>query len=332
MTAGLPWERRLRTIGPGISLTAIAPEETGSVVSRMTCEAIRLKLRTRVHTSSLRPLRFLATALVLGAVLAAGLVVGPSPAAALGSGQPVSIAFPRLGMWWPGQDTQPVADRARYDWVGMQNWDTDHIAELRAANPGIKLFGSNSAVKLAYVVNDYNNYKNVELRSASLTWALTQVGSTLTSAINSTAMTVPVAEITKSGLTLFAVGDVFIIDNELFQVTSISGLNLTVQRGTYMGTPAAPHARGARVANACSDWPGNLIFDVTPNCPTADVGYGPEHWNDWNARRLHTELQTAGWDGIIVDWMIPSISWLPGSSGNNGLPVRFGVDPLALTP
>jgi hypothetical protein len=228
-------------------------------------------------------------------------------------------------MWWPDATTQSDADLGRYDWVGLRSCDSDHIAELRAANPDIRLFGSNSAVKLNYVENDYNNYLNVELRSASLTWALTQVGSALTSAINSTTTTVPVAEITKSGLTLFAVGDVFIIDNELFKVSSINGLNLTVKRGAYMGTPAASHPRGARAACIISEWPGNFLFDVSENCPAADVGYGAEHWNDWNARRLHSALHAADWDGILIDWMVTSIGWLPGSV-SYGLPVR-SLDP-----
>jgi hypothetical protein len=227
-------------------------------------------------------------------------------------------------MWWPNNHTQPVADRARYDWVGLQNADADHIAELRAANPNIKLFGSNDAVSLGWRENDYNHVMNVELRSASLTWALTQVGSTLAADINESATTVPVAEVSKSGLTLFAVGDVFVVDNELFKVSSINGRSLTVRRGAYMGTPAAAHSKGARVADIVSLWPGGIYFDVTSNCPHADVGYGSEQWTDWNARRLHTALDAADWDGIIIDQMVSGISWATRSS--LGTPVR-SLDP-----
>ena len=117
------------------------------------------------------------------------------------------------------------------------------------------------------------------------------------------------AEVTKSGLTLFAVGDVLVIDNELLKITAINGLNLTVKRGTAMGTPAASHAAGARVAAVVSAWPGTMRMDVTAGCPRANVGYGAERWSDWNARRLHTGLHAVGWDGIVIDAMGPNVSY-----------------------
>ena len=33
------------------------------------------------------------------------------------AGQPLTISFPRLGMWWPDPWEQPITDIARYDWV-----------------------------------------------------------------------------------------------------------------------------------------------------------------------------------------------------------------------
>jgi hypothetical protein len=205
----------------------------------------------------------------------------------------------------------------------LQNDDSDHIAELRAANPGIRLFGHGTGTELEYREDYYNHPYNVKMRSASLTWALTQVGSTLTAGISSSTTTIPVAEVTKSGLTLFAVGDVFIIDNELFKVSRINGLSLTVRRGTYMGTPAAAHSSGARAACIVSTWPGAIAMDVTTNCPAADVGHGSEHWVDWNARYLQTDLDAVDWDGMYIDVMPPTISWTIGAS----TPPARSIDP-----
>jgi hypothetical protein len=225
-------------------------------------------------------------------------------------------------MWWPNNYAQPLADRARYDWIGMGNYDADRAAALRAANPNIKLFGSNNARELDWREGDYTHELNVELRSASLAWLLTQVGSTLTTDIDGTTTVIPVAAISRNGSVLFAAGDVFVIDDELFKISSISGLNLTVQRGTYMGTPAKSHAKGTRVADIVTSWPGAIEFDVTSECPLADVGHGPETWNQWNARRLKTDMTTAGWDGMIIDCVEPSVSWVIGNGTGGHQPVR----------
>jgi hypothetical protein len=229
-----------------------------------------------------------------------------------------SSGFPRLGMWWPDLSTQSVADVARYDFVGMRESDARRIAELRVANPDIKLFGNNNAQELNYREDDYNHSLNVELRSASLSWVLTQVGSRLTSGVDANTTVFPVAEISKSGVTLFAVGDVLVVDNELLKITAINGLNLTVKRGTAMGTPAAAHAAGSRLAAIVSVWPGAVTMNVTSYCPVADVGSGPERWVDWNARRLHTALHAADWDGIIID---VTECRAPGL-GTGALPIR----------
>ena len=204
-------------------------------------------------------------------------------------------------MWWPNNHTQSAASRARYDWVSLGTADADHIAELRAANPDIKLFCSTAARALNYREDDYSDPLNAELRSVSLSWVITQVGSRLTSAVDANTTIFPVAETAKSGKTLFVVGDVLVIDNELLKITAVNGLNLTVKRGTRMGTPAAPHAAGTRIAAISSSWPGALDMDPTTNCPRVDVGHGPERWIDWNARRLQRDLGSADWDGILID-------------------------------
>nr|HID14432.1 hypothetical protein [Anaerolineae bacterium] len=35
----------------------------------------------------------------------------------MAAGQPLTLPFPRLGMWWPDPWEQPITDIARYDWV-----------------------------------------------------------------------------------------------------------------------------------------------------------------------------------------------------------------------
>lgn len=242
-----------------------------------------------------------------------------------------AVDYPRLGCWWPNPDTQSAASLAKFDWVALYNYDLDHIAAIRAANANIKVFGNCNALALNYVENDYSHALNVELRSASLRWALPQVGSTLSAAINDSTTTVPVHEVTKSGLTLFAAGDVFTIDEELFKVTEVNTLNLTVQRGTYMGTPAASHAENARAACIVSDWPGAIFFDATSACPvvntTAKGGVAADTWSLWNARRLNTVLDSADLDGMLIDEMLPGVSGLVGSTPQVGAqPVR-SIDP-----
>ena len=278
---------------------------------------------TVTSTWSVRSFRWL----LLVAALAAAFVLGClQPASALAAGQPLSLGFPRLGMWWPDPPTQSDAAIGRYDWVGIHSYNASHIAGIRAANPAIVVLGDNSAIELNYVEDDYSNCLNVELRSASLSWLLTQAGSTLTAGVDANTSVFPVAAISKSGSTLFAVGDVLVVDNELLKITAISGLNLTVKRGTSMGTPAASHAAGARIAAACSSWPGALTMDITAGCPRADVGYGPEQWTDWNARRLHTALHSADYDGIIIDCMAPVVSWDVRPVGYGGAPPIRSID------
>jgi hypothetical protein len=225
------------------------------------------------------------------------LLLAPCPAIALEA----AVDFPRLGMWWPDNERQSVADRARYAFIGLQNADADQIAPLKAANPAMKILGTHSARELNYREGDYSHPLNIELRSASLTWALSQVGSALTAAIGPNDTVVPVWAVRKGSTTLFAPGDVFAIDNELFKVRSTSGTNLTVSRGMYMGTPPTAHAGGARVANVCMTWSGAISFDLTSACPKADVGHGPETWAQWNTRRFGDVLRGAAWDGIIID-------------------------------
>jgi hypothetical protein len=255
---------------------------------------------------SRRAVRAAASLLLAGTALV--LAVQPSVALA----QPIDSGFPRLNIWWPNSDAQPVADRARCDWTALQNSDARHIPELRAANPAIRILGSTSASELNYRLNDYNDPLNVELRSASTDWMLTQVGSRLTANITNSATTIPVADPKR-----FAAGEMALCDHELVHIVSVGSSSLTVTRGQV--TPTSAHASGARIASLVSWWPGALTLDLSTGCPEANVGYGPETWADWNVRRGRAVLNSADWDGLLIDCMAPNPRFLVTSGQNRSI-------------
>jgi hypothetical protein len=267
---------------------------------------------TRAQHREVSTANRLASAVLLVLALVGALCSVPQVARAA----VVRPAFPRLAAWWPNSRTQPVADRARYDWIGLQNEDSGHIAELRAANPDIIVLGTTSARELNYSLTDYNSPWNVELRSTSTDWILTQVGSKLTADISAVNTTIWVADVSK-----FAVGEMVLVDHELLHIDAINGSALSVTPRPTV-TPATAHAAGARIASVVSAWPGAITFDASINCPRVDVGHGPETWNDWNVRRGLAVVNSADWDGLLIDCLEPGISWMV-ESGN----VR-SIDPL----
>jgi hypothetical protein len=255
-------------------------------------------------------------------VLASLLVLLSAPQVAKAA---VAPAFPRLGMWWPNSDKQPAADRARYDWIELQNSDSNHIAELRALKPDMIILGATNARELNYRVDDYNDSLNIELRSASTDWMLTQVGSKLASGVTAASTTIPVADTSK-----FAVGEMALVDHELVNITAVGSGSLTVKRGQV--TPVAAHATGARIASVLSAWPGAVEFDVTSNCPKADVGNGPETWNEWNIRRAGRVLAGAAWSGLMIDCADASPSWMISMGYARSIdPSRTNVAPSSYT-
>jgi len=238
--------------------------------------------------------------------LASGVAVATTP----------SYTFPRLGMWLPSY-TQPLADRARYDWIVDNSGPiaSAQIGGLRAANPDIVLLAYTSARNINYSFTDYNIRANVELRTASLDWVLTQVGSRLAANVSAAALAIPVTDGTK-----FVAGEVIVFDSgsnaELLRIASVVGntLNVTGRGIPFSGTA---HSAGARVAAAVSTNPewSNVVFDVTTACPLRDVGYGPETFTSWNVRRASSVYHSADsigqrWDGLLMDNCCSSISWM----------------------
>jgi hypothetical protein len=260
---------------------------------------------TRAQACEPRPAVLQAVAFLLTVASLAFLFLGPQAAHA----SVTNPAFPRLAVWWPNNDTQSAADRANSDWIAFQNYDAHHVAELRAINPSIVVLGSTSARELNYYLADYNHAVNVELRSVSTDWILTQVGSTLLADITNSATSIPVGDVTK-----FRANEMALVDHELVHIESVGTSSLTVTRGQV--TPTASHAAGTRIASVVSNWPGSVTMDISANCPKRDVGHGLETWGDWNARRGQTILQSADWDGLLIDCLDSNPHWMV-SGGNN---------------
>ncbi|NKQ35351.1 MAG: hypothetical protein HF973_07005 [Chloroflexi bacterium] len=105
-------------------------------------------------------------------------------AAAVTETSPLNLAFPRLGMWWPDPEEQPLADIARYDWVILGPWDDPaHVASLKAIKPDITLLNATNACELSFNA-DFEVAENAVIREILAEWFLTQVGSTLTADVD----------------------------------------------------------------------------------------------------------------------------------------------------
>jgi hypothetical protein len=239
------------------------------------------------------------------------IVAGSRPQSAMAS--VVKPAFPRLAIWWPDTVKQPISLLARCDWIALQNRDADRIAQLRQANPSIIILGSTAARELNYVLGDYDNALNAELRSASTDWMLTQLGSTLASDVDASTTTIPVADATR-----FVVGDMVLVDHELMHVERVGTSSLTVTaRGPV--NPPATHAAGARIAAVVSHWADSIVMDLSSDCPVRDVGHGPETWGEWEARRAKSVLDGADWDGLLIDGWEGNLSWMATRGTNRSI-------------
>ncbi len=244
--------------------------------------------------------------------------IGSAPVYAWTPGQPLAIPFPRLGMWWPNPWAQSLDDIARYDYVLLTDDQKEFVAPLRSRNPDIILLNSTNACELSYDWPDSADY--AEIQKMPPEWFLTQVGSTLTLAVNATATTFQVADMTVTdGATiypLFVVGDTVLIEGESVVVKTVNqaAKTMTVQRGFVR--PAASHAAGTRIAAHITFWPGSWLMNLSMMSPTgvADSEVGPERWADYHARRGAQLLSYPGWDGILIDRADPDQSWLIGGS------------------
>ncbi len=271
------------------------------------------------------PTRILPT-LALFALLVAGLltmlpshaVAGPPAPHRLAApdgiipGQPFTMPFPRLGMWWPDPENQSLDDIARYDWITLFDYQDDYVDSIKQHNPDILILDSTNACELGYEWDP-------EVREMPAEWFLTQVGTTLTQDVNATETTFHVAEVTVSDgentYNLFVKDDTAVIEGESVKILAVDKANKTllVQRGFYR--PASAHSAGTRIAAHISFWPGTWVMNLSTLSPTAVISTStqPERWGDYNARVGIDLLSDPHWDGLLIDRSDPNQSWLVSS-------------------
>jgi hypothetical protein len=224
---------------------------------------------------------------------------------------PQTLPFPHIGAWWPSAQT-PAAIAAFADYVIHPEDDYADVAEIKAANPDVIILTTIDATSLVATRSSpgYNHALNVELRSISSDWMLTKFGTTLTGTLDATSQVdVTVADGTKLDLATTEYNGLVLIGGlgdtpsdrttELARVTGIAGNTITLTRGEFW--PKMAHSSGVRIATVASIYPGTVLFDQTPNCPSVDVGDGPQTWTDWNAARALTRIAAADYDGVFAD-------------------------------
>lgn len=241
--------------------------------------------------------------------------------ASLHAQAPVGNPFPRLGMWWPDTSKQPISDIARYDFVILGNWDRPKVPAVRARNMSIRLLNSTNACELGFnPASDAPVWDNADVLKIPPQWFLTQVGTTLTSAVDASTTTFHVAAMTcsdgSSTYDLFVAGDAAVVDGESVLVQSVNkaALTLKVRRGYVR--PASSHPSGTRVAAHIAFWPNSWLLNLTTFCPKAQAAGSTitETWAEYNARVAAGLIADTAWDGILVDRADADESWLVGNS------------------
>ena len=249
----------------------------------------------------------------------------PNPAQPVLPAAPDSVAdgipFPHLGMWWPETYEQDHNDIARYDWVTLFPYQEEHVASIKAINPDIILLNATNTCELGYDASpDADPTDNAEVLAIPPEWFLTQVGTTLTQAVDDSTTTFHIAatSVSDGGETfdLFIVGDTVLIEGETIVVEAVDTVNntLTVARGYVR--PAAAHDAGTRIAAHISFWPNSWLLNLSTLSPTAVVSstIGAERWANYNARVGTNLLANPDWDGLLLDRADPNQSWLVGGS------------------
>ncbi|MDE3090438.1 MAG: hypothetical protein KGJ80_13735 [Chloroflexota bacterium] len=224
--------------------------------------------------------------------------------------------FPRLGMWFPKTDTEPITKTARYDFLVLAQDQESALPALKAANP--------NQIELMYQDVSEESYDpagdasvNAEVLALPYQWFLTQVGSTLTAPVDTMQTQIPVANLVNAdGSATFVVSDTALIENETVFVTSVDGASktLTVQRGYVR--PGSAHAAGTRIAAHIAFWPQSWMMNASTLAPRVVVSpsIGAENWAEYRARQGIQLVSPAAWDGILVDRGDGTQSWLVGNS------------------
>ncbi|NTU71867.1 MAG: hypothetical protein HGB10_08640 [Coriobacteriia bacterium] len=262
-----------------------------------------------------------ATLAILAALALGGAV--PASATTLADGEPLTLPFPRLAMWWPDTETATPAELARYDWIALGTWDDPAvIPRIKALNPDEIVLNSTNACEIDYDPDQPASAGvNDELRPIPTEWLLTQVGATLTSSVTPGSTTLAVSAVSAfddrgESVPLFVPGDIIVLGPELARVVSINAAakTLAVKRG--VAKAASAHASGTRIAATISFWPGSLMLDLTAACPraTVETSVGPESWAEYNARIGAALVAGTEFDGLLIDRSDGNESWLIGNS------------------
>jgi len=236
-------------------------------------------------------------------------------------GQPYTLPYPRLGMWWPDVWSAPLEPVARYDWVIFSNGDAEQVAQIKQLNPRLTALNATNACELSFNPDpDAEPWENEDVRQIPAAWFLTQVGTTLAAPVNATQTTLAVAAVavSRAGETydLFVPGEAALVDGESVWVEAVNkaAKTLTVRRGYVR--PASSHPAGTRIAAHVTFWPGSWLLNLSTQSPSAviDPKIGPERWADYHARTDAHLLDNSIWDGMLIDRADPDESWLIGNS------------------
>ncbi len=229
--------------------------------------------------------------------------------------------YPRLGMWWPNVYTQPAAQIARYDYVVYDESQAAEAGQVKALNPNALALNSTNACELPFDDSEPAGQNgNAAVSAIPPEWFLTQVGTTLKTAVNATQTTFSLNAVTVSGggqsYDLFVPGEAALIGWESVKVKSVNkaAKTITVQRGYVR--PASSHPAGTRIAAHVTFWPGSWLLNLSVQSPkaTIDPRIGPENWAEFHARTDAHLLNNAVWDGVLIDRADPDQSWLVGEA------------------
>ncbi|MFN2299666.1 MAG: putative glycoside hydrolase [Anaerolineales bacterium] len=245
------------------------------------------------------------------------------------------LDYPRLITFTPWGN--PIEDIARFDAV-MGSWPyPGAVEEVRAANPAAMVFDYFNPVDVGcnpdHAAGEGDNRL---IGSLPPEWFLTQAGSTLAEAVDSSADTFAVAEVAAAAngeaIDLFLPGDALLIEGESMLVLAVDedARRLTVRRGYCR--PASPHPAGARIAAHISVWPGQWQLDLSTAAAAGDSSPLGGWAADFQARRAAEIIRTGGWDGLFLDCMssdIGGLIWQPNIRSididrSNRIPAEYG--------
>ena len=229
-------------------------------------------------------------------------------------------SFPRLGLWWPSTEEQPLEKIARYDWVALFPYEHQAAIEIKKINPNIKLLTSTNACELGYNPEKTDGDDNPLLRKIPAEWFLTQVGSVLREDIDDRTTNIPVEKVKllQNGkeIELFVVDEAVLIEGESMLVKYVDDETNTLEVERGFIRPSSAHKKGARIAAHISFWYNTWVMNLSIQSPKASLlgQTEQETWADYNARHAIGLLKVPVWDGILIDRSDANESWLIGNS------------------